>query len=147
MFRSVTAGEIGVHLWHRAVMRGRPAFAAGLSVVMLVVTQLAAHAHEAAVRHVTCGEHGEQLEAAIVAAHPDDGIARWVAVELDGGEHAQCLIANALQQSGISPAHVQSPVALAVVADAQLAPVVVPVPIAALYRLAPKTSPPVGSVD
>ncbi|MCW5807862.1 MAG: hypothetical protein KIT31_36250 [Deltaproteobacteria bacterium] len=123
-------------------MRARPTLTAAFAVVVLVGAQLAAHAHAAAARHITCAEHGEQLEAVVIGAHPDDGNARWVSVEKGGGEHDECLFANALRQSGLAPAHPQVADVHAT-ADATQVPPRAEIAVAvALYRLAPKTSPP-----
>jgi hypothetical protein len=127
-------------------MRRRPTIAAGFALVVLVVAQLAAHAHRSATRHVTCEEHGEELEAAVVvAAHPDDGVARWLAVEDGGGEeHEECLFASALRQGGLAPAHARAPIAIAALELSPPPRTAETIAVAALYRLAPKTSPPLA---
>jgi len=125
--------------------RRRPALAAAFAAVLLVIGQLAAMAHEAETRHVICPEHGEALEA-VKLAGADDGCAQshWIAVDGDaGGEHADCEISRALHQAGDTP----SPFATARLVVAQTdAPVAIapraPPAVTALYRIAPKTSPP-----
>jgi hypothetical protein len=123
-------------------MRRRSAKTAVLAVLLLVVGQLFGFAHEAGTRHVTCPVHGEQLEAPTLASSVHEcGDSHVVGVE-GGGEHEDCAIARAIHQStqtstGPTLTHVA---ALALVFD-QPAPTVTTVT-SDLYRLAPKTSPP-----
>jgi GMP synthase PP-ATPase subunit len=126
-------------------MRRRPALPAALAALVLVVGQLVAFAHQAATRHVECAAHGEQLEAANVAealhACADDHL---VGVDGDNGEHHEdCVVLRALHQSNSVPHAWAAPHVLAleslVIEPAQHANAV----IRALYRIAPKTSPPV----
>lgn len=125
-------------------MRRRPALPA-LAALVLVIAQLAALAHHAETRHVTCAEHGEELEAAELAeqlhACDDDHL---VAVDRDSdGDHEDCALARALHQSSTTPG-MWLPVAL--LAHTGTAPTLFAVDTArvqtARYRLAPKTSPP-----
>jgi hypothetical protein len=126
-------------------MRRRPALPALCAVLLLVVGQLVALAHLADTRHVTCAEHGEEIEAATLSEHihacGDDHL---VGVDSDDdGEHEDCAIARARHQSSATPG-MWLPVedfALAVVdrgGPAQHSAAAS----AALFRLAPKTSPP-----
>ena len=123
----------------------RPALAAAFAAVLLVVGQLAALAHEAATRHVICPEHGEALEA-VKLAGADDGCAQqhWIAVDGDtGGEHADCEISRALHQAGVAPS--RAALTTFTLAQAEIAVAIAPraPPVtAALYLIAPKTSPP-----
>ncbi|MEO8705182.1 MAG: hypothetical protein ABI867_34370 [Kofleriaceae bacterium] len=122
--------------YHR-LQRGLAAWA----VLVLVVAQLGALLHHAAVRHVRCAEHGELVEAPVLAKHSIEG-SQLVAVEdgdADADEH--CAIANG-QRSDARPSitHVvldaaptiATPIVAAVTFHASVA----------LYRTAPKTSPP-----
>ena len=132
-------------LWHGARMRRRSALTSAFAVVVLVLGQLAALAHEASTRHVMCAEHGESIEAVRLAS-ADDGCqqSHWVGVDGErGGDHADCEISRTLHQASIAP-HGPLP-ALVVIVPAKPAPIAAPRPVDhrfALYRIAPKTSPP-----
>ena len=125
-------------------MRRRPALPAALAALVLVLGQLVAFAHQSNTRHVTCNEHGEQLEAPELAealhACADDHL---VGLDGDGGEHHDdCLVLRAMHQSTSVPDLWLPPV---FVAHEHVAPSLAPrsASIArALYRVAPKTSPP-----
>ncbi len=132
-------------MWHRAHVTRRSIRTAALTVVLFVVGQIAALAHEASTRHIVCPEHGEQLETVELAsgAARTDG-PRWVGVEGDGsGAHADCEIARALAQSSVAP---EAPhLALITFTPAATSIEVVaqdPARSLELYRIAPKTSPP-----
>jgi hypothetical protein len=118
---------------------------AAFAVALLVVGQLLALAHNAATRHVECDEHGEVLEAAqlSVALHDCDQD-HLVGVENDaGGDHDDCSIARLLQQSAATPDATPPPVrAPALDALDHARPTSVVAIATALYRIAPKTSPP-----
>jgi hypothetical protein len=125
-------------------MRYRLTLPAALAALVLVVGQLLGLAHQAATRHVECAAHGEQLEVAMLAealhACADDHL---VGVDGDGGEHHEdCLVLRALHENGSTPDAWTPPVVVAVetafIAPAPSATSVV----RALYRMAPKTSPP-----
>lgn len=126
-------------------MRRRSALPAAFAAVVLVACQLLAHAHEAATRHVVCAEHGEQIEAVRLAG-TDDGCeqSHWFGVDGDGGgQHADCEITRALHQASIAP--LAPLLAHLAVVEAQPAVTSAPdttVTVSALYRIAPKTSPP-----
>jgi hypothetical protein len=125
-------------------MRRTRAHAAAIAVVLLVVGQLASLAHQAGTRHVTCGEHGEELEAATLVEplHACDQD-HFVGVEGESGrDHEDCAIARALQQTTQTSRCVVAP---------ELIPIVIThaavhhrhVTLAtAVYLIAPKTSPP-----
>lgn len=126
-----------------AFMSRRSVSTAAFAVVVLVVGQLAALAHEAAIRHMICPDHGEEIEAiTLVGADDHCENAHWVEVEGAGGEHEDCAIVHALRQSSVAP-HVALlatvSALLPVVTHAAPAPVVL---VLARYRIAPKTSPP-----
>jgi hypothetical protein len=125
-------------------MRRRSAITAAFAVLLLVVGQLAALAHEAETRHVTCAEHGEELEAATLAESVStDRESRLVGVEGGGGEHHDCPILRALHQTtdiGSGPTLIQLDFALATAMKAVASATFIAVD---LYRIAPKTSPPV----
>lgn len=126
-------------------MLRRCTLTAAFALLVLVVGQLAALAHEADTRHVICADHGEELEA-VTLAGADDGCenAHWVGVEGPEGEHAECSILHALHFSGIAP-HVAGLVVVSTVLPA-VRPVPPPQIIYARsrYRIAPKTSPPLA---
>lgn len=122
-------------------MLRRPTLSA-IAVVVLVVGQWIAFAHEASTRHVTCAKHGEQLEAAIlIGANHQCQHKHWVGVEGARGDHAECAISKARHQSATRSA---SPVSLVVVAavPSDVPAVATLHSFATLYLLAPKTSPP-----
>jgi hypothetical protein len=121
----------------RSIRRGLSAAA----VVLLVVAQLGALAHQAAVRHVRC-EHGELVEAASIEAHLG-GDARLVGVTNPGApDDEHCTLASALRQHGTAP-HTPTLV-VAMAACTSVAPPATAARFAAasLYLIAPKTSPP-----
>jgi hypothetical protein len=127
-------------------MRCRPALTAAFAVVVLVVGQLVALVHAASTRHVECAEHGEQLEAVSLAG-ADDGCmqSHFIGVEGDGGgDHEDCELVRALHQSSDTPP--QAPTSFLLVLAAAAPAVVLPLASATseLYRIAPKTSPPVA---
>lgn len=123
-------------------MTRRAVLPAAFAAVLLVVGQLVALAHEANTRHITCAEHGEQLEAAmLVGARHVCHDQHWVAVEGDGGDHIDCAIARVLHQSTTRPTPQLA--TLLVAASHNEAPVVATrTRTLTLYRIAPKTSPP-----
>lgn len=125
-------------------MRRRRAYPAALAVVLLVGGQLAALAHYAATRHVTCAEHGELLEAATL-------VDRLHACEHDhligvegqlGSEHDDCTIARACHQSATPAQPLCAPTLVPALATAEVAAVVPLAVTDELYLIAPKTSPP-----
>lgn len=121
----------------------RRAWPAAFAVLLLLVGQLSALAHQSSTRHVTCAEHGEELEAAQLAG-PVDACehGHWIGVEGAEGEHEDCAIARLLHQSSAAPKPfiallptadsitTSTPAARAVIATIDL------------VLLAPKTSPP-----
>jgi len=125
--------------------RRRPACSAALAVLLLVLGQLAALAHNASTRHVRCAEHGEEQDAAQLAqplhACSQDHL---VGIEGDHGtDHDDCTIARALHQSAAAPHHAGAPQLVPTVADSALPrEVALVAPATDLYRIAPKTSPP-----
>jgi hypothetical protein len=128
------------------MLRRRPALPAFVAAMVLVLAQLIGLAHQAAIRHVTCNEHGEELELAPLAeALHACGDQHLIAVagDTDSAHHDDCLLARALHQSSAAPT--PTPIiiptltelpAVAALALAHARP-------ATLYRIAPKTSPPV----
>jgi len=126
-------------------MRRRPALPAFCAVLVLV-GQLFAFAHQANTRHITCSEHGEELEAATLDgqlhACADDHL---VGVDGDaGGEHADCAIARALHQNSATPSMWLHATIVALLVVDPVIPVAHDVRVERpRYLLAPKTSPPV----
>jgi hypothetical protein len=114
---------------------------AAAAVLVLVLAQLGAMVHHAAVRHVRCAEHGELVEAPVLAEH-SGADSQLVAVEdgdADGDEH--CAIANGQRgDARLSVPHVELAIEPAI-ATSIVATTTnhAGVP---LYRTAPKTSPP-----
>lgn len=121
----------------------RRAWPAAFAVLVLVAGQLAALAHQAATRHVTCAEHGEELETAQLSG-PVDACehGHWVGVEGAEGNHEDCAIARALQQSSAAPKlfAIVLPTTDSITTPAPTARAVIAT--ADLVLLAPKTSPP-----
>ena len=123
-------------------MTRRPVLPAAFAAVLLVVGQLVALAHEANTRHITCAEHGEQLEAAVlVGARHVCHDQHWVAVKGVGGEHVDCAIARVLHQS-TTRSTTQLATLVVTVGHTETPVVATATRHASLYRIAPKTSPP-----
>jgi hypothetical protein len=127
-------------------MRRRPTLPAAIAVVVFVVGQLLALHHESTARHVTCAEHGEELEAPDLGASLDDGCghSHWVGVEGGGSaDHQDCAVARLLRTSASAPdaPHVHHVLALAEAVAAT--PVVTAARAIDVLLIAPKTSPPV----
>lgn len=125
-------------------MRGRRVLPIAFAAVVLVLGQLAALAHEAGTRHVTCGLHGEELEAATLVDQPHacDQDHLVGVTGKHGGDHADCAIARALHQSTQTSRAIAAPLPIHLV-TATRAPALADVAhTTALYLIAPKTSPP-----
>ncbi|NVB79366.1 MAG: hypothetical protein HOV81_13310 [Kofleriaceae bacterium] len=127
-------------------MRRRP-LPAAFAVVLLVVGQLVAFAHEAKTRHIECAEHGEQIEAANLVGTHLCGHDHWVGVEGNQGrDHFDCAISHLLHQSA-APSSTPSTAAPIVVTTAHDTPLATSFAIAdELYLIAPKTSPPTSPI-
>lgn len=126
-------------------MTRRPRYAAAAAVALLLIGQWFAFVHEAAQRHVTCAEHGEQLEAATLDGH-DDGCGQSHLIGVDGdtsASHEDCVIARLLRTSArTSHALPLQHVTLDVSTHITIARVDRP-RAADVILIAPKTSPPV----
>jgi len=122
---------------------------AALLAIAFVLSSLAGLAHESTTRHVQCAEHGEQIhsDALAVSAGTLDArdaapaVQRQPATAIHGHEH--CLMASATRASRIAP----TPPSIGATLVASAAPpAILPradvVRDVALYRTAPKTSPP-----
>lgn len=148
--RRVLASAILSRLCNGQQMVRRPAYIAALAVMLLVGGQLVALVHAAGTRHVECAEHGEQLEVARVQGdlracdHDACNDDHLIPVTGDrGGDHEDCAILRALGQSSTPGA---SHTVAVITTRSTIAPVIPQrlVPTATeLYRVAPKTSPPV----
>jgi hypothetical protein len=137
---------ISSQVWQGRGMRERRAHAAGLAVVVLVVGQLAALAHEAAVRHVICDEHGEQIEAPVLLGAVDGSgceQAHFTGIRGHAGEHADCAIARVLRQSTRTPRSAPAIASTTIATPATYLPQASIVAAIDVVRIAPKTSPPV----
>lgn len=128
----------------------RPA-AAALSVLLAVAfvgTNLAAFFHAATERHETCDEHGELIHMATAAVERDAAPAEaslFAAGETEapGAEHGHCQLCPCAQpqvEVVSAPAIIAGP---AIAAGDRALPSQRAVADAGIYRLAPKTSPPV----
>jgi hypothetical protein len=122
---------------------GRKGTSAAIAIAVLLLAQLGASMHRAAVQHVRCG-HGELVHATVSAKHSTD-VSRLVAVESSsdaGDDH--CLTAT-----GVRCDSRMSAPAIAVqhqlIAHATVAVIPRPVVQTTLYRTAPKTSPPANA--
>ena len=125
-------------------MHRRPTRTAAFAVVLFVVGQLVAFEHESESRHVTCSEHGEQIDAADLGATRDDGCGQshFVGVDGEGGDHKDCAIARLLRTSTNTSDAPTTHVTTTTIEMVEL-----PAPIAntrsvAVILIAPKTSPP-----
>lgn len=118
---------------------------AAFAVLVFVVGQLWALAHEAEERHAVCAEHGESIDAPELAGEDDRcEHAHWIAVEGGDGEHADCEISRVLRGSSV-PLAITPTLVVALVATSSLtSPLSERAAIALLdlVLLAPKTSPP-----
>jgi hypothetical protein len=126
-----------------------------LLAAILVASQTAAWLHASAVTHVTCAEHGEALHAATPAAIPEDAPApATVVATVATGDQADTLAAHEHCASGAllrwraltvtPPAHAVFVPPVVTALPFQTGPPAVVT--AAVYRLAPKTSPPHATV-
>jgi hypothetical protein len=124
-------------------MHAPRALTAALAVAVLVGSQLAALAHTAAIRHVLCDEHGEQLEAPTLIGPSDDcPQTHLVGVQGTGGEHEDCPIARLLGSS-LDPLNAAPAVELPAIATHIAGPPPnLIVDTLDLVLIAPKTSPP-----
>ena len=114
---------------------------AALALFVFGLANLASLEHEATAHHVRCAEHGELLEG-VTGGAARNPTATLSASDIAEG-HAHCAFHALLTQSATG-----APTQLAVapfVAQPTLLPDLPPAPPApvAVYRLAPKTSPPV----
>jgi hypothetical protein len=118
---------------------------AAVTALAFALASLLGVIHEATTRHVVCAAHGELIHAdapsKVAKAAPQDAIGARAPSSTDGDDH--CALAQALRQSRIAPrVPVLAPVVASVDDVVALAPRAT-VPVAsALYRTAPKTSPP-----
>jgi hypothetical protein len=127
-----------------------------LLAAVLIASQAAAWLHAAAVTHVTCAEHGEALHAATPSAAPDDRPAApdTVVATVATGDQGDTLEAHDHCASGALlrwRALTVAPPAVTVVVPrfAGAAPFQTGPPalgLRAVYRLAPKTSPPHATI-
>jgi len=120
---------------------------AALTAAAFVLTSLLGVIHEAATRHVVCAAHGELMHADMPTTRVAEVLQHGsVARDLPASEshgHEHCALASALRQSRIAPraSVIAAPVATTHPVTTTLAPTARAVRIA-LYRTAPKTSPP-----
>ena len=125
-------------------MCGPRALTAALAVVVLVGSQLAASAHAAAIRHVICDEHGEQLEAPTLIGSVDQcPQTHIVGVEGTGGEHEDCPIARLLGSSVETPRAAPTVELAPIAAHIAGPPPNIVIDTLDLVLIAPKTSPPI----
>jgi hypothetical protein len=107
---------------------------------LCLLAQLSSLAHVAAVSHVTCAEHGEQVHATPqTSPHAANSVHTTTESATDGHDH--CAIA-ALRTT---PATVSAATTSITTVSSPALPVaggLFPVTQVALFRLAPKTSPP-----
>lgn len=125
-------------------MHRRPTRTAAFAVVLFVVGQLVALQHAAEERHVTCAEHGEQLETVDLGSTRDDGCGQshLIGVDDTGGDHEECASSRLLRTSTKTSDGLHPYVLVTTTAVLEL-----PAPIAwtryvDVILIAPKTSPP-----
>jgi hypothetical protein len=121
------------------------ALAAG---VLFVVCGLLGQHHEATVVHVRDARTGALVHGEQVVGHHDQGVGSDIHAEDGPGDSdaAPCAIAAALHQPSASVEALLAPTAPSCEAVAARSIAVrAPPPRAAVYRLAPKTSPPAAS--
>jgi hypothetical protein len=124
-------------------MRGRSTRTASFAVVLLVVGQLAALAHAATTRHVTCQEHGEELEAPTLAQALDTCEQdHFIAVDDVGGDHEDCAVVHLLKSGSVAPEGVHAVASTLGFTEAIAPPAVTDPRVSKLLLIAPKTSPP-----
>jgi hypothetical protein len=134
--------------------RGVEALAAALTALAFVASSLFGLIHEATTVHVRCA-HGELIDSDVVAqanaargvparsldAAHDDLLRGTLAFAVHGHEH--CALMSAMRESRLAPRPpVIAPAQVAVADLAAAPPRVETAPGDALYRTAPKTSPP-----
>ena len=112
---------------------------AALALVVLVLGQLSAWAHDGSVRHVVCAQHGELIEAPRLARAEASG--SWlIAVEDSAAGDEHCTLESTLHQHAAPCAAPALIVALPAVVVALAA--IVTRHLELDFRIAPKTSPP-----
>lgn len=126
------------------LVRATSRFATAVSaLVILLVAQLGGAAHEAAVRHVACAQHGELIEAPdLDPSHDTAAGEQHFGRAGVGGDHEHCDLASALRQHGL-----QARPPVVAIASIAIAPLPAPsldlaAPARSIISLAPKTSPP-----
>ena len=116
-------------------------FAVAVTAIGLVLAvQIGGAAHEASVRHVTCAQHGEMLEVPDADPVPA-GETRLVRAG-SGGGHDHCAVVSALRQHGVTSSTATIATVTVMIAEAPAMVIATRHADHALYRLAPKTSPP-----
>lgn len=126
-------------------MRRRSATAAAFAVALFVVGQLLAIVHDAESRHITCDEHGEQVDAPGLALERDDGCGKAHLVGVDGdsdAEHQDCEIARLLRTSTRTSQAPQLCLAVTSVHSVERSAPLVTALSFDVILIAPKTSPP-----
>jgi hypothetical protein len=131
--------------------RLRPRSVATALALAMAISPLLGILHEAGVRHVACPEDGDLIEEPVQAAHGHQVSAdnslfpeRPLAPSAPGAGHEHCLIAlNLLSHASARLSQPAAPGATAVIAHHPAAPEPPRLRAVALYRFAPKASPPV----
>jgi hypothetical protein len=143
--RKLTSG----HRSWRSTPAGPARASAALAALVFVLTSVFGVVHEATTAHARCAAHGELVDidgagAAAAVAGPADHTMGTAPALARGHGDEHCLLASAVRASRISP---RPPTLVAAIAT--IAALVTPGPelaagrAAGLYRIAPKTSPPV----
>lgn len=111
-----------------------------VAIALLVLAQLGALSHAAAVKHVRCATHGELVEAAEIETHAADAD-RLVGARGDARDDDHCEVVGALSHAAAAP---RSPHAAALIVPTVVGVVAAPDALVAttVYLFAPKTSPP-----
>ena len=121
-------------------MRLRSAAIAIVTVLGIVLGHVSAWAHDGAVRHIVCAQHGELVDAPELARAVGTG--SWLVGVSGQSSDEHCAIANGIRHDVASAAAQRSlPVALPAIAS--ITARVEPRRASSLdFRIAPKTSPP-----
>lgn len=132
----------------RRLSPARPARAsAALAALVFVLTSLFGMVHDATTSHVRCAAHGELVDSEGLVAGVVGPACSTIAgapalARGHGDEH--CLLASAVRASRIAPRPPTLIAAIAIIDSPSTPPPgLAAAPAAGLYRIAPKTSPPV----
>ena len=120
---------------------------AALTALAFVLSNIAGLVHETTTKHVRCAEHGELVDATAGVAPPavgDDPVAQAAGDGVPSAKHAHCAFSSAMRASRVLPrSPAIAPARVTIVSVALHSRDHAAASGAAIYRTAPKTSPPV----